>query len=114
MNWLNKYQKMQRTPAGIEWQIIKKLPLIFFLTVILPIILGLIFYFFFNFSHLSSSIIFYVLIGMILILWSFLMVITIGVVIVYIMKGPAYVADGYFLPEHLLSLPIDKDQFFEE
>lgn len=114
MDWLAKYKTPRRSPAGDEWLIIKKLPIIFLITTLLPMIAGSLFYLFFNSSQLSVYMITYVVLGVISILWSFLMMLAIGVAIIYIMKGPAYIADGYSLPEHVKPLPIDKDQFFEE
>jgi hypothetical protein len=36
-----------------------------------------------------------VMIGLVISIWSLVLTVTIGCVIVWLMKGPAYVADGY-------------------
>ena len=36
----------------------------------------------------------YVMIGLVLLIWTLLLTVAIGCVIVWLMKGPAYVADG--------------------
>lgn len=37
----------------------------------------------------------FVMIGLVFFVWSLVLTVTIGCVIVWLMKGPAYVADGY-------------------
>ena len=37
----------------------------------------------------------YVMLGLLASIWTLVLVVTIGCVIVWVMKGPAYVADGY-------------------
>ena len=39
----------------------------------------------------------FLMIGLVLFIWSLVMTLAIGCVIVWLMKGPAYVADGYEL-----------------
>ncbi len=114
MKWLSQYKTPRRSPAGFEWVIIKKLPILFLTSVLLPLVIGSLIYIFFNSADLSLKMITAMVVGAIFFLWSFLLPLTIGVLIVYVMKGPAYVADGHSLPEHVMPLPIDKDQFFEE
>ena len=40
----------------------------------------------------------FLMIGLVLFIWSLVMTLAIGCAIVWLMKGPAYVADGYKLP----------------
>lgn len=37
----------------------------------------------------------YAMIGLVILIWTLVLTITIGCIIVWLMKGPAYVADGY-------------------
>lgn len=37
----------------------------------------------------------YVMIGLVILSWTLILTVTIGCIIVWLMKGPAYVADGY-------------------
>lgn len=37
----------------------------------------------------------FVMIGLVIFIWTLVLTVTIGCVIVWLMKGPAYVADGY-------------------
>ncbi len=37
----------------------------------------------------------YVMIGLVISIWTLVLIVSIGCVIVWLMKGPAYVADGY-------------------
>lgn len=37
----------------------------------------------------------YIMIGLLVFVWTLVLTVTIGCVIVWLMKGPAYVADGY-------------------
>ena len=39
----------------------------------------------------------FLMIGLVLFIWSLVLTLAIGCVIVWLMKGPAYVADGYEL-----------------
>jgi len=37
----------------------------------------------------------YAMIGLVILVWTLVLTLTIGCIIVWLMKGPAYVADGY-------------------
>ena len=37
----------------------------------------------------------YAMIGLVILIWTLVLTVTIGCIIVWLMKGPAYVADGY-------------------
>lgn len=37
----------------------------------------------------------YILIGLVVFVWTLVLTVSIGCIIVWLMKGPAYVADGY-------------------
>lgn len=100
MNWFKKIPQSQRSATGLEWRLWRKLPLIALVGTVLPLLcLGLL--------HLLADpqadaaelrwlqMMGYVLGGLILFHWSMVATVGIGCIIVIIMKGPGYVADGY-------------------
>ena len=100
MNWLKKLPQSRRANSGLEWLLWRKLPLIALLGTLLPLLcLGLV--------HLLADpqasaadirwlqMAGYVVGGVIVFHWSMVATVAIGCVIVMVMKGPGYVADGY-------------------
>lgn len=100
MDWFKKIPQSQRSATGLEWRLWRKLPLIALVGTVLPLLcLGLL--------HLAVDaqadaaqlrwlqMMGYVLGGVILFHWTMVLTVGIGCVIVIIMKGPGYVADGY-------------------
>lgn len=100
MNWLKKLSPTRREASGLEWTLWRKLPLIFLAGTALPLlVLGLV--------HLLADpqasaqqarwlqMADYVVGGMVVFHWSMVLTVGIGCVIVMVMKGPGYVADGY-------------------
>ena len=102
MNWLKKIPHTKRAASGLEWSLWRKLPLITLLGTLLPLLaLGLV--------HLLADpqasteqarwlqLADYVVGGVIIFHWSMVVTVGIGCVIVMVMKGPGYVADGYLV-----------------
>ena len=99
MNYFNKLPGFTRTPSGLEWVLLKRLPLIFATgtaLATLPIV----------YIYLSNHIInpeqfktIYLCLGLIFSVWFFAGAAAIGCFVVMVMKGPAYVADPYELPK---------------
>ena len=100
MNWFKKIQPSLRAASGLEWRLWRKLPLITLAGTLLPLLcLALV--------HLLSDsapgaaelrrlqMMDYVIGGVIAFHWSMVVTVGIGCVIVMVMKGPGYVADGY-------------------
>ena len=100
MNWLQKLPHSSRAASGLEWTLWRKLPLIALLGTLLPLLgLGLV--------HLLADpqasaaqvrwlqLADYVAWGVLIFHWTMLLTVGIGCVIVMVMKGPGYVADGY-------------------
>jgi hypothetical protein len=100
MNWLQKLPHSKRAASGLEWTLWRKLPLIALLGTLLPLLgLGLV--------HLLADpqasaaqvrwlqLSDYVVLGVLIFHWTMLLTVGIGCVIVMVMKGPGYVADGY-------------------
>lgn len=99
MEYLNKLPNYIRYSSESEWRILKRMPMIAVLSTLflmLPIMqlrwqTGE----WFPLEHQTS----FVVLGLLFTLWFFIGVICIGLVVMIIMKGPGYVADGYDLPK---------------
>ena len=102
MNWLNKLHGRSKEPAGLEWKLLRRMPRIFLIGTLLPILVVLV-------LHLvpwsgtereisaNLGMVHFLAIGAVVVHWAVVLTVTIGCVIVLIMKGPAYVADAYLL-----------------
>ncbi len=100
MNWLRKLPGYRRTPPGLEWRILRLIPTIWLAGTVLPALAA--------FSarwwvvadtpaELARNIQMfdYMMIGLAIFIWTLVLTVTIGCLIVWLMKGPAYVADGF-------------------
>jgi hypothetical protein len=100
MNWLRKLPGFIQTPHGFEWKILRMMPTVCVAGTLLPALM----------SGLARLLITegsatelarriqmfdYLMIGLVVLMWTLVLTLTIGCVIVWLMKGPAYVADGY-------------------
>ena len=100
MNWLQKIPHSVRTASGLEWTLWRKLPMIALLGTVLPL-LGLLAVHTMtdtdvNAEHVRWLQMAYYFVGAVLVFhWSMVITVAIGCVIVMVMKGPGYVADGY-------------------
>lgn len=99
MNYFRKLPGFKRSPSGLEWRVLKKLPLIILLGTILPVLFVLILHFTQWLEPLVLDKVIMITIGIVLLHWSFMLTIGIAAFIVMIMKGPAYVADPYYPPD---------------
>jgi hypothetical protein len=100
MNWLNRLTGFQRTPPGLEWAIWRRLPAILALGTLVP--LGIAGAFWWAAPGQPSAaeerellLLTYRLAGFLLLHWTLVLTVAIGCVIVWLMKGPAFVADAY-------------------
>jgi hypothetical protein len=104
MSLFNQLPGFVRTPAGLERVILRRLPKAFLLSAVLPG-LGALSARWFDWSGSEAAVaaniqmVDFVAIGVVLLLWTLLLTVGIGAFIVMVMKGPAYVADGYPLVE---------------
>lgn len=100
MNWLRKLPGYQRTPAGFELRLLRLMPSIWLAGTLLPALMA------FAARHLLTGntaaelarniqMFDYAMIGLVILIWTLVLTVTIGCIIVWLMKGPAYVADGY-------------------
>lgn len=95
MDYFRKLPGYRRSPSGLEWQVLKKLPLTLLLGTALPAA-------FLWILHGSGLVdvamydrMFIMTISLVILFWTFMMVIAIAAFIIMLMKGPAYVADPY-------------------
>ncbi len=100
MNWLRKLPGFQQTPYGLEWRLLRLMPTVCLVGTLLPALMA----FSARFLIVDGSaaelarriqLFDFVMIGLVLFVWTLTLTITIGCVIVWLMKGPAYVADGF-------------------
>ena len=100
MDWLTKLPGFQRTPYGFEWRLLRLMPTAAFAGTLLPALAALVGHFFIT-GHTAAELarniqLFdYMMIGLVIFIWTAVLTVTIGCVIVWLMKGPAYVADGF-------------------
>ena len=98
MNYFNKLPGFIKTPSGFEWVLLKKIPLIFAISGLIPCAVMLKLYLTNDTLNPEQLKIIYQCLGILFSVWVFVGAVTIGCVVVIIMKGPAYVADPYELP----------------
>ncbi|MBU3739089.1 MAG: hypothetical protein FGM55_09070 [Rhodoferax sp.] len=108
--WLRRLPGSTRSPSGLEWQLWKRLPLIGLVGALLPLTGMALGAWQMSASHSPADIRDwmqwnYALIGVLILHLTLLVTVAIGCVVVMVMKGPAYVADGYPLPEPDRPLP---------
>lgn len=100
MNWLRKLPGYQRTPAGLELRLLRLMPTAWLAGTLLPALMALAARYLLTggtAAELARNIQMfdYAMIGLVILIWTLVLTITIGCIIVWLMKGPAYVADGY-------------------
>jgi hypothetical protein len=104
MNYFNKLPGFQRSPAGLEWKIWKKLHVILAVGTALPLLASAGAYVLDGLEPATQNTraveqFFYVMLGLVMLHWTLVLTLAIGCVIVMLMKGPAYVADAYPMEE---------------
>lgn len=104
MNYFNKLTGFQRSPAGLEWQIWKRLHIILAVGTVLPLLASACAYAWDALEPATGSAravdqFFYVMVGLVVLHWTLVLTLAIGCMIVMLMKGPAYVADAYAMEE---------------
>jgi hypothetical protein len=100
MNWLRKLPGYQRTPAGFEWRLLRMMPTVWLAGTLLPALMALAARWFLVADTAAAlarkiQMFDYMMIGLAIFVWTLVLTITIGCLIVWLMKGPAYVADGF-------------------
>jgi hypothetical protein len=101
MSGLDKLPGFQRSPHGLEWAVLKRLPAVLAWGTALPMAaVALLWWGAPSQSALAAAdadrlLVTYRLVGLVLFHWSLVLTVAIGCAIVTLMKGPAYVADPY-------------------
>lgn len=100
MNWLHKLPGFQQTPYGFEWRLLRLMPTACLAGTLLPALMAWAARFFITEGNAAElvrriQLFDFLMIGLVIFVWTLALTLTIGCVIVWLMKGPAYVADGY-------------------
>lgn len=103
MPLFNRLPGFQRSPAGIEWQLLKRLPAIWAWGTAVVAVPALLLWLTTpelaaTAAHREAYTTIYLLLGCIALHGTLVFTLAIGCAIVCVMKGPAYVADAYPLP----------------
>ena len=104
MKYFTKLPGFRRYPSGLEWRILRKIPLILLVGTLVPGMVSLLSHVLlpkWDHVHAAATVqwIDFMMIGVVTMHWSWTGTLAIGCIIVVLMKGPAYVADAYPLPE---------------
>jgi hypothetical protein len=104
MRWLNKLPDYRREPHGLEWRLLRRLPVLLLGGTLVPVLFGIA-------SRLwppagapsalaaHFQFIDIVAIALMVTAWTAALTLAVGCCVVVIMKGPAYVADRYDLSD---------------
>lgn len=100
MDWLRKLPGFQQTPYGFEWRLLRLMPTVCVAGTLLPALMSFTARFLMTTGSAAElarriQLFDFVMIGLVIFIWTLVLTVTIGCVIVWLMKGPAYVADGY-------------------
>jgi len=100
VNWLRKLPGYRRSPAGFEWRLLRLMPTVWLAGTLLPALVALAARFLITAGSAAElarhiQMFDYMMIGLAIFVWTLVLTVTIGCVIVWLMKGPAYVADGF-------------------
>lgn len=97
---LHRLPGSQRSPSGLEWVVLKKLPAVLALGTLLPALAVLLMYAgVIELSARDALEAKYVAIGLVLFHWMCVLTLGILCIIIVLMKGHGYVADAYPLSD---------------
>lgn len=99
MDYFRKLPGFRRSPSGLEWRVLRKLPLILLLGTLLPAGFVLLIKMTEVLEPATLDKTIMITIALVILHWTFMLVIGFAAFIVMIMKGPAYVADPYYPPD---------------
>lgn len=101
MNALRRLPGFERTPPGREWALWKRLPAILLMGTALPLAVLLALWWTLATAAEERHLLLlsYQLLGLLVLHWTLVLTVAIGCVVVMVMKGPAFVADAYPLPQ---------------
>lgn len=104
MKWLNRLPGSRRHPPGLEWTLLRRMPRILAIGTLLPALAA-------GLARLlplgggaaeiaaTLHLVDIYAIGAVILHWTLVLTLSIACFIVMVMKGPAYVADAYPLPD---------------
>jgi hypothetical protein len=104
MNIFRVLPGFRRSPAGLERAVLRRLPVIAVLGTVLPILAGIAAWRFASpvdatLAARSLTRIEIIVASVVALHWTAVLTVGIACVVVMVMKGPAYVADGYEVPD---------------
>lgn len=104
MTWLSKLPGSRRSPPGLEWDLLRRMPRILAAGTLLPLVavaLARFWPFQGNAEQVAVTLqtVDIFAIAVLILNWTLVLTLTIACFIVMVMKGPAYVADAYPLPD---------------
>lgn len=104
MSWLRKLPNCRRYPPGLEWRLLRRMPHILVIGTLLPGLAALLargWPISGNAQQIAATLrmVDIYAISTVILHWTLVLTVTIACVIVWLMKGPAYVADAYMLPD---------------
>lgn len=104
MKLLQQLPGSRREPHGLEWKVLRRMPMVLLAGTVLPALYAFAARWFITGDtpfEVARQIQMndYLAIGIVIFHWTLVLTVTIFCVIVTLMKGPAYVADRYDLPD---------------
>lgn len=99
MDYFRKLPGFRRSPSGLEWRVLRKLPWILLLGTLLPAAFVYALYLGDVLDPRLLDRIRIITIAIVILFWTLMTIIGFAAFIVMIMKGPAYVADPYYPPD---------------
>jgi len=104
MKLLRKLPGSRREPPGLEWTVLRKLPMVLLASTVIPALCTLAARLFITGDsaiEIAKQVQLndYLAIGVVIFMWTVVLTVGIFCIIVLLMKGPAYVADPYELPD---------------
>ena len=104
MKLLNRLPGSRREPHGLEWRVLRRMPSVLLAGTVIPALLALANRWFVSGDSAIAiakqvQMIDYLAIGIVFFHWTLVLTVSIFCVIIMLMKGPAYVADAYELPD---------------
>ena len=98
MNWLRKLPNSRRSASGLEWKLWRRLPVVLAVGTLLPLLAAQLLHWLADPGNAAGlrwlQTMDYVVIGVLVCHWTAVGTLAIGCVVVMLMKGPGYVADG--------------------
>lgn len=98
MSWLKKLPNSRAEPSGLEWQLLRRMPRVLLIGTLLPAMVALIARAG-TLDPATLQMVNFFAIGVVIVLWTLVLTLSIACFIIMVMKGPVYEADSYPLPD---------------